>query len=71
MKKRLTILFCATIAIGATSCKKSWNCVCTDGPNQVTAETYKETKFLDAVAKCDSKQADVRKWNPNLSCSIK
>ncbi len=71
MKKTLTILFCAAIAITATSCKKSWNCVCTDGPNQVTVETYKETKLLDAAAKCDSKQADVRRAFPNANCSIK
>ena len=71
MKKTLTILFCAAIAIGATSCKKSWNCVCTDGPNQINVATYKETKLLDAAKKCDAKQADARSLNPNISCSIK
>lgn len=71
MKKLRFSAIVIALALGATSCKKSWNCVCQNGGNQVTADTYKETKFLDAVAKCDSKQADVRKIWPNATCNIK
>ncbi|MDB5228721.1 MAG: hypothetical protein JWN78_2914 [Bacteroidota bacterium] len=69
--KKLLVAASIIMALGMSSCKKSWNCVCTDGTNQITAETYKETKFLTAKEKCDSKQADVRAINPNASCSIK
>ena len=71
MKKFILVTFCAVTALCATSCKKSWNCVCTDGSTTVTTATYKETKFLDAKSKCDSKQADVRAAFPNANCAIK
>ncbi len=71
MKKTLTILFFVAVTIGATSCKSSWNCVCQNGSDTFTAATYKDTKFLVAVDKCNSKQADLRRINPNGTCSIK
>jgi hypothetical protein len=71
MKRKIILSLCAVVAIGASSCKKSWNCICEDNGNQVTVATYKETKFLDAKDKCDEKQAEVRVAFPNASCNIK
>ena len=71
MKKIIQFIVCLIIVIGATSCKKSWNCICTDNGNSITAATYKETNVFDAKAKCDAKQADVRGLFPNAVCQIK
>jgi len=72
MKKIIILSFCAVTALTATSCKKSWNCICRDNDgNQLSVKTFKETKFLDASSKCDEIQADARSLNPNISCSVK
>lgn len=71
MKRNLTIAFCVIVTLTATSCKKSWNCICSQDGNNVTVATYQNTNIVSAKSQCDAKQADVRALFPNATCNIK
>lgn len=71
MKKKIIIALCVIVTLTTTSCKKSWNCICTQNGNSITVATYKETNIVSAKNQCDSKQADVRVLFPNATCTIK
>lgn len=64
--KRITLLTVVIIAASFVSCKKNWNCVCTNNTNGST-ETYVSANMTKSDAKtwCETGNSS------NYSCSIK
>lgn len=62
MKKLMILPVIAILALGSTSCKKDWNCVC----NGTTIDTYQNITKADAKKACDASGA-----LGGESCSVK
>lgn len=54
MKK---LLLLAIVGLAFTSCKKDWNCVCTDSNQKQTIMPITQAKKADAKAKCNEYDA--------------
>lgn len=70
MKKLLTIMFVASLALAATSCKKDYTCECTVGGQTISAPIANASKG-DAEDACTSIETTYKVASATATCTLK
>jgi len=70
MKKLLTLLFVASLALTATSCKKDYTCECTV-LGVAAPTTIANSSKSDAETACTALQTQSRLVDPAANCALK
>jgi hypothetical protein len=71
MKKVLAVMFVASLALGAVSCKKDYTCECTITGLPATATPIANSSKSDATDACNALDAQVKLVDASGSCTLK
>ncbi len=71
MKKVLTLMFVASLAFGAVSCKKDYTCECTVPGLPATATPIANSSKGDATDACNALDAQVKLVDAAAACTLK
>ncbi|MCB0482245.1 MAG: hypothetical protein KDC83_12495 [Flavobacteriales bacterium] len=69
MKKILSFAVAGVFVLGMASCKKDYNCKCTDGTDTETTPLGK-VKKKDAETACTAKQTLYNTYGGGVTCTV-